>query len=251
MRGIVCVVAGLLCLSVACAEHGPDLGPPADPAPTPDPERATGTLSVRLDMATAASFPGLASVRLNIIGPQHDCGDRGVAEQVVPVVDPVPWVDTIFVLPPGRYTLCLHGQDAAGQEIPECTGGSGGVMVAPNATSSVSSVLSCAQPRGAVAVHVQLNHAPVIDSFEMVPAAPYITRCTLVELKVTASDPEGDPIAYSWSWLDRAPLVLFPLDQPETRFLADPGDYRLRVAVTDDKRGTSHLDFPIHVEPCP
>ena len=223
MRGLACLIAGSLCLSVACAEDGPDLGPAADPAVAPGTERTTGTLSVGLDMAAASSFPGLASVRLNIIGPQHDCDDRGEAEHVVPVVDPLPWVDTIFVLPVGRYTLCLHGLDAGGQVIPDCAGGAGGVMVAANATTAVSTVLSCGQPRGAVSVHVDLNHSPVIDSFTMVPPNPYITRCTLVELKVTASDQEGDPIAYSWQWLDRVPLVLFPLDQAETTLPRRPG----------------------------
>ena len=115
-----------------------------------------------------------------------------------------------------------------------------------NGTLSVNQV-----PAGSVAIEVDVNHAPVFDSFEVTPAPSFITRCSPATLRATASDRDGDALDYRWSSQGAAPVQLFPLDRHETRLLANPGDHQVRVTASDGQGGLTDLDIPIHVEPCP
>ena len=109
-------------------------------------ERPELTGNLKVTVAPPA-FDGVAGVRINVITIMHDCGDRGIAEQIV-LMDGTQPANAFFVVPADRYTVCLTALDSQEQPLPNCSGGAGGVVVTDNLTTEVSAVLNCHEPRG-------------------------------------------------------------------------------------------------------
>ncbi len=126
------------------------------------------------------------------------------------------------------------------------------------------------QPRSAAAGD-DPNRAPVIGNVSFNPAK-FVRACEPVEICVSASDPDGDPLTVAWQRLDEAA----PLDGPTVtrsdasgntltecaRFLPRrAAAYQLEVRVSDTpprRRGVvlrDSLKFPLYAaegtRPCP
>lgn len=213
-------------------------------------ERPELTGNLKVTVAPPA-FDGVAGVRINVITIMHDCGDRGIAEQIV-LMDGTQPANAFFVVPADRYTVCLTALDSQEQPLPNCSGGAGGVVVTDNLTTEVSAVLNCHEPRGAIDVTVGFNATPVINSVILEPGGPFST-CDIAEILVDASDPEQDQLTYDW-FVGRYPFGSNPrlgFVGPRAFFQTDvPGDYEAVVVVGDGKGGTS-LRIPLHVTACP
>jgi hypothetical protein len=109
--------------------------------------------------------------------------------------------------------------------------------------------------RVAVAYTVSDNRAPVIDSFAWADPNP-VTLPGTSSLGVAASDPDGDPLTYTWSKVSGPAAVGFSpngtgaSDASAAAFGA-AGIYVLRVTVDDGRGGTTTSDVTVAVQARP
>src|SRR5206468_9475105 len=81
------------------------------------------------------------------------------------------------------------------------------------------------------------NRAPLITSFAV--STNQVTTGQPVNLNVIATDPDGDPLAYSWDFDESQTWTASGLNSPSAvKSWANAGQYRVVVCVSDMKGGT-------------
>ncbi|QRK06612.1 cadherin-like domain-containing protein [Archangium violaceum] len=94
------------------------------------------------------------------------------------------------------------------------------------------------------------NRAPTITRVTATPTS--INEGASTTLSVTASDPDGDSLTYSWTQLPAAPTGTFSDETGETRtwtapLLASDTTFTLQVTVSDGKGGSSQATVDVAV----
>jgi len=88
-----------------------------------------------------------------------------------------------------------------------------------------------------VSVDVTVNHAPVINSLRYTTSPceyPMVEAGCMVNFFVSASDEDGDPLTYSWSFDDDG----YSTNQNPSHHYSDVGTYSVMITVSDDRGGT-------------
>jgi hypothetical protein len=165
------------------------------------------------------------------------------------------FADGLFVLPPATYLACAKPLQASAAASTECAPASATVSVSGGVTNEVVLVSQCAgEENGGLDVAAALNDAPVVDDLHVSPSK-FINLCESAAIQVAASDPDGDPLSYSWlvsgSPSGSTPLLTTAADS--ATFSTDTtGSYEITVTISDAHAAQTSLSFPIHVQdnPC-
>jgi hypothetical protein len=156
----------------------------------------------------------------------------------------------LFVLPPGTYRICATPLGPNGPSA-ECAATEGTASVIPEAATEILLVSQCgaADGSGGLDVIAALNDPPKITNLGVAPSK-FIIACETATLSAVAADPDGDQFGYSWTVVSAptgSEARLQATDAVATFAADSPGDYQVRLAVTDIHGGSSSLTFPIHV----
>ncbi len=103
----------------------------------------------------------------------------------------------------------------------------------------------------APAIAVDVNNSPTLDSPPIADPNPVIMPEQTSTLSVVASDPEGDPLTYSWDVLTGPGLPVFAdatADTTEVTFDLE-GSYEFEVQVTDDSGGITSGTVTVLIQP--
>jgi hypothetical protein len=227
-------------------------------------DSSTGTL--RAPLVFPGPDHGVTAIGYVVVDAADTCADTPIATATRPIEseplpihlegdppggDAHPFGDALFVLPPGDYRVCATPLLADGTASPDCAPVEGTATVIAEATVEIVLVSQCAgDPKGALDVVVALNDPPHIANLTLDPSK-FSENCGPVTMAVSASDPNGDALTYTWT------LVAAPAGQTAT--LTDlgggaglfegtgPGAYSITVVVGDGHSATASLTFPIHV----
>lgn len=223
---------------------------------------ATGYL--RAAITVGGDHHDVTAIHYVVVDVAGSCNDAPLAETTSPLEnEAIPGSvlppgsgthaggDGLFVLPAGNYRICATplGLNGLSQE---CAPTEGPAAVIPGATSEIVLVSQCqGDPTGAVDTVVALNDPPQIVDLTIAPSK-FILACETATIIATAEDPDGDAFTYAWS-ITTTPFGASPQLQGVNgviSFVTDvPGDYQVKVTLTDVHSGTSSLTFPIHVSP--
>lgn len=158
--------------------------------------------------------------------------------------------DALFVLPPGDYLVCVEPQTRNGNSSQECLPTLDDVKVFAEQTTEIVMISECeGDPTGAGDIVVALNDPPRIDDLSIYPSK-FITTCERAKIRVSASDPNADDLAYTWSIVSKpggSHPWLWTADSSAFFKTTTKGDYDLKVLVTDAHGREAALRFPIHV----
>jgi hypothetical protein len=134
-----------------------------------------------------------------------------------------------------------------------CRSAKTSAVVAPQTTTDVNLRLQCSADNGGLDTTVTATNPPTITGLQFDPGK-FALACEPVTIVVTAVDPEGLALSYAWSLVSgpTKPLdpstSLAPAGPSAAFFTSAPGDYSLRVDVSD-VNGTASLNFPLHILP--
>jgi hypothetical protein len=224
-----------------------------------DPEN-TGYIDAALTVG--GSRHDVTAIQYVVVDASGTCGDPPLAQATSPLeVEALPGsvlppgagthagADGLFVLPPGNYRVCATPL-AGGGPSQACAPTEGLATVIPGATNEILLVSQCqGDANGGVDSVVTLNDPPRIDGLAIAPSK-FIVGCETATLTATGSDPDGDAFSYAWS-ITSSPPGSAPQLQGSTSvatFATDlPGDYQVKVTLTDVNNGSSSLTFPMHV----
>jgi len=233
----------LVLLPSSCAD-------PPDPGPI-------GQLSAALQFPLTQH--DVTSVRFDVIAAGGTCDDAAIATRTVVLEsEPLPssvagagsgmhqFADGLFVLAPGQYLVCATPLAASGPSA-ECARAQAPAQVVAEQTSEVLLVSQCrGKPNGGLDVVVALNDPPQITGLDIAPSK-FVTVCESAAITVTATDPDGDAIAFTWAVVSGpAGSSLHPSGAAAT-FSGQAGDYLLAVTATDVHAASTMLSFPVHV----
>ncbi len=252
MKFHIIAAAAIAVSTIACEAE------PADEAP------ATGTL--RSMLVAPELRHDVAAVRFDVhnIGANPDvtCDDAPMASRTSPLEDEAlpmwlagddsmhAFADGLFVLQPGQYLVCATPLRDDGTPSEECHPGADVFEVVAEETAEGVIYLQCdGDPSGGLDVIAALNDPPHIDDLEIAPSK-FIDVCEDAVINVTASDPNGDPLAYAWAIVDgpaghNAAIVGAGAQASFETDMA--GNYQIEVVVSDGHGGEARLTFPIHV----
>jgi hypothetical protein len=215
-----------------------------------------GNLSAALNVSAAHD---VTSVRFDILPGAGSCHDPALTSRTVVIEDePLPastagtgagmhqFVDGLFVLPPGLYLVCATPL-AASDPSADCQRAQATVAVVAWQTSETLLVSQCkGKPNGGLDLVVALNDPPHISGLEISPSK-FITTCQQAALAVTAADPDGDAITYSWSVLAGPSGSSLRSSGATAAFSGPAGDYVVSVWAMDSHGASTALRFPVHV----
>lgn len=146
----------------------------------------------------------LSDVRLpGMIGPFEDSPlDRGSSHIIA---------DQYFVLPAGCYDVLATPVDAEGNDSQDCgPARQDRVEVRDSETTEIMMISQCVGPAvGGLDVILAFNHPPVIVNLEYEPDK-FVFECEELELCVTVSDPDNDPVEIVWSRVGGQPWFAGP-----------------------------------------
>ena len=217
-----------------------------------------GSLSAGLTLATEHD---VTAVKFDVVATSAGCESTPLASQTTPMETETlpssvsgtgsgmhPFADGLFVLPPGDYRVCAT---PLGGTVPstQCAPTSGVATVVAQQTNEVVLVSQCSgNPNGGVDIVVVLNDPPVISAMAITPSK-FITTCESATIAVTATDPNGDALTYSWA-IASGPAGASLLGAGASATFSSPGgagDYVVAAKVTDVHGASVSLSFPIHV----
>lgn len=244
----VCLLTAVM---PACVQHAAEPG-----------EKGEVTGAVQAAISVGGNRHDVTAVYYKVVPASSTCSDAAIAETTSPLEDeaipgsvlpsgsgPHAGADGLFVLPPGDYRVCAVplSANAASQE---CAPTEGTVTVLPEVTTEILLTSQCGAPaNGAGDVVVTLNDPPKIDNLTIAPSK-FIIACQTATITATVSDPDGDQVSYDWS-VTSSPAGSAPRLQGtngSATFATDlPGDYQVRLSVTDVHGAKSSLSFPFHV----
>jgi hypothetical protein len=226
----------------------------SDPA---EPEPAVGQLSAALQFPLTQH--DVTSVRFDVVAAGGSCDDAALASKTIAVEsEPLPgsvagagsgmhqFADGLFVLAPGQYLVCATPLSTTGASA-DCARAQSAAQVTAEQTSEVVLVSQCrGQPNGGLDVVVALNDPPRIAALDIAPSK-FVTTCQSATVTVTATDPDGDAVSFTWAVLSGPDgSALHPADASAT-FSGPAGDYLLGVTARDVHGASTTLTFPIHV----
>ncbi|RAL22864.1 hypothetical protein DL240_08200 [Lujinxingia litoralis] len=189
-------------------------------------------------------------------------GERVVAERsledlripgMIPSLDDNPldrgsshlFSDFFTVAEPGCYDVRARPLQENGEPSQECYDAAvSGVQVRAKQTTEVLLLSQCeGDSTGSLDVIAGLNHPPVIVSIEYSPSK-FIFECELVEVCVSARDPNADPLSFEFEQVGGQQLFMGPVEveveqdgeQARACMQAAPlwnGTYEFRVRVYD------------------
>lgn len=238
-------------------------------APSPNPAAGggggdTGTIYAAL------TLPGpvhdVASMEFKVVAGTDDCSGTALLpvknvplhpEMLPTGMDPNgasgdshPFADALFVLPPGTYRVCAQPLTDKLEVSQYCAPTTDLFTVLASATTEKVLISQCAgTPNGAIDIPAELNDPPTVDLLQIAPSK-FITTCQVGELHATASDPNGDPIDFTWSVVSKPDLAQVWLDGSGANYWFKaclPGDYQLKVTACDPHGACTSLTFPMHV----
>lgn len=161
--------------------------------------------------------------------------------------------DCFFVVAPGTWdVLTVEPIDGNGEALPCCTAEyPETVAVISGQTTEFGVEIQCPLVGpGAIDIYGYLERPPIIKALDIYPSkfgAPCVPRF----LFAVAEDREGDEIEYSWDVVtspENAYYKVWEHGQMAVFVGFTPGDYMLRLTVTDQPHGMfTSLEFPIHV----
>jgi hypothetical protein len=255
------VFAGLAVMAmVACVASE---GPPVE-------GEWAGKIRVAFQSPPDSELNDVTGVHFKVVEPAQQCTASAIAEATVELedealpIDLLPedlrvegagsrsFADSLFVLEPGEYKVC--GIPMAGQSPSEmCSEASQSATVFEGSTTEIMLLMQCeCEGAGAIDVIAQLNDCPSIDDLEIEPSK-FVGVCERAMITVSASDGNGDELAYEWSVVTlpegegEGKYTLRP-DENKAGFRASlPGRYELKVTVSDINGAGSSLTFPIYV----
>jgi hypothetical protein len=226
-----------------------------NPPVPPDQPPPAGSVAAALEVGTV--LHDVTAVQFDVVAAGADCTAPALASKTVPIeTEPLPasveggagkhaFAVGLFVLAPGDYRLCATPLGAAGGPSPDCGAASAAATVVANQTSEVVLVSQCkASANGGADVVVSLNDPPRIDTVVLDPSK-FITTCQSARITATASDPDGDALAYAWTASPGSTLLAS--GAAATFSARAAGDYTVQLAVNDGRGGSTSIAFPVHV----
>lgn len=251
---LVSAVAVWSTMSVGCgnAAHS-DMG---------ETEQKTGRLTV--ECAGVTPTHDVTAVAFVVVSPRGTCADDPIASVTTPALESEalpasllpagagtahPFADGLFVLAPGQYRVCATPLTQTGPST-ECAPAEALVVVNPEGTNEIVLMSQCkGDPNGGLDVALGLNDPPLISGLTVTPSK-FISVCERARLTVSATDPNGDRMTYSGTILSGpagTPGSLTFAANVGTFIPGSPGDYQVKVTVTDGVGGSTSLQLPIHV----
>jgi hypothetical protein len=204
---------------------------------TAAPADVSAVLVAVVGATQSCDAPPIASVTLALAASA--AADGGVAGRSV---------ETVFLLSPGSYRVCATPMDANGQPSGVCARAEAAVDVMAGMTSEVSVVSQCATtPNGGIDTTITFNEPPQITGLTLPPPGA-VVACQPISLTATARDPNGDAISFAWTIAGGpAGARIDGTGAAVQLVVAQPGEYQVRVTVTDPFEATAALVFPIDV----
>jgi hypothetical protein len=249
---LVSAVAALSAVSMGCSN-------PSDEGTVED---KTGRLSLKCVGGT--STHDVTGVAFVVVGAEGSCADTPIASTTTPTLESEsipasllpsgggsahPFADGLFVLAPGDYRVCATPLTDAGPSA-DCGPADVLVNVKPELTTEVVLMSQCkGDPNGGLDVVLGLNAPPTINTLNVAPSK-FITVCEKATITVGATDANGDTMTYSGTILSGPPGTPGSLSfaaNVGTFTPGSPGDYQVKVTVTDAVGGSTSLQLPIHV----
>jgi hypothetical protein len=241
-----CLVLGGL--TPACVDEPPGSGESG----------SAGRLSATL---SAGSAHDVSAVRFRIVSAAQTCTDTPLLERTVPFRPELrsgdidspdasgthPFANALLVLEEGDYRICAQPLQTDSTPSADCGPAETTANVFPKVTTEVTLIAQCkGDAKGAIGITTILNDPPHIDDLTIEPS--YLTSCDKARLTVTATDPNGDALAYTWQ-LTRGDGLLSPSQNIATFEPAAAGDYEVHISVRDTHEATTSLTIPLHVSP--
>jgi hypothetical protein len=221
----------------------------------PGGEGEPGVLRASIELSSVAH--DVTGARFDVVLSDEDCGSAPLLTQTVSLEDEAlpaslagsgthAFAGALFVLAPGAYRVCAT--PLAGDEpSAECGPTDAVTDVAAAVTTEVALTSQCGgEANGGLGVVVSLNDSPVITGLELDPSQ-FISVCETLELEVSATDPNDDALAYSWSIASGPEGASLHPSESSATFSGPAGDYTLLVTVDDGHGGDNSLEFPLHV----
>jgi hypothetical protein len=203
-----------------------------------------GIAAVQIDVSSNGAV--IASKKVQSLG-DVDGGGTGIPE-----------ADALFVLAPGVYQVVATALGPDGNVIEACQPATGNAEVVAGLTTEITLTLPCTStPSGGLDVVVKTSEAPTITDLAIAPSK-FTETCAPVTMTVTATDPKGEPLTYTWTLVSSPPQTvtakvtaptedLVP-DGASAQFFTDlAGDYTLKVDVANTDGREASLTFPLHV----
>ena len=225
--------------------------------PLAEPELTSGSLRAAIELGV--STHDVASVRFDVVLPEDDCSATALATRTVQVeAELAPasvsgaseerhhFASGLLTLAPGFYRVCATPLQGDGIASSACAKASATTTVAEEQTTQLALVSQCSgTAAGGLDVGVSLNDPPQIAQVD-VASSPYITVCESAELTVAATDPNADELSYAWEIISGDGGSLRATGAAAT-FSGSPGEYAVRVTVTDIHGASASLPINLRV----
>lgn len=250
MKRLILAVAVLATMLVA--------GCGIDRTTTPTATTGQGQLALTLPPPAGDGVAGFLIEACGPLGPtavcSWPCASGLLASAWAPVEQSKNFpADSFFDVFLGYYCVQatpMTGPPGAGKPVKECTVAQGGpYWVEPGRTTEAMLVSNCDRPdTGGLDVAVSLNNDPLIESLVYKPSK-YVCEGEELAVIVTAVDPDGDALTWSWAGL---PAGCTALDGVLTCYpvTSSAGTYWVTVKACDPGGLCAKLEFPIHVLKC-
>jgi len=250
MRNRIHSVIGGVCLTGFTLSCGSQL--------VDGPEGPVGSLRAAIEIGPSSH--DLAAVRFDLVSAVSGCDAPPLASHTVPLeAELAPaslsegetvqhhFASSLFTVTPGDYRACATPLRADSSASEVCAQASDLTTVVVEQASELTLVSQCqGTPAGGLDVAVTLNDPPQITAVT-VTKSTYITVCESANIAVTAEDPNGDALAYSWSVISGpSGGSLIPTEATAT-FSGPVGDYVLHVTATDTHTAEVFFLFAVHV----
>lgn len=262
----VCCAALALALFTACEPssgqfRATGVAPTAmapDESAEPATEPATGTLQAGLSLSGEDDVAGFRFVVSDASGIVAQA-EKALEEENLPA-DLAPqggalhrFADAYFLLPEGDYEILAIPIDEYGDPSADCLPVEGLASVVAGQTTEIVLVSQCVgEQDGGLDVIAMLNHAPRLTQLYYEPSK-WILTCESVSVTALASDPDGDPIAWTWEVTGEPTGALYEAEALDGTFQfvsKTAGTYEVKVTVCEaqgDEPRCAHVTFPIHV----
>jgi hypothetical protein len=226
--------------------------------PPGDSEGASGSLSAAIEFG--AGTHDVTAVRFDVVAADSNCDAPALASHTVPLEEePAPgsveggqpvshhFANSLFVLAPGQYRTCATPLAVDAVSSAACAQATELATVSAEQTNQLVLVSQCqGSPNGGLDVAVTLNDPPQITAVT-VTESTFITVCESASIAVTASDPNADALAYTWSVVSGPDAGSLHPSDSSALFSGHAGDYVLRVSVADIHAAQTSFLLTIHV----